>query len=66
METNTLTLETITRAPVSRAELPAYYGCAVCGAWHPEDWDGDCSNPRNIFEFDELNEKHGAEGWCEI
>jgi len=47
-------------------KTPAYYGCGVCGAWHPEDWMGDCSDSRTSFGFEELNAKHGAEGWMEI
>lgn len=38
-----------------------YILCNRCAQFHSWLWDGDCDH--NQFTFEELDEKHGANGW---
>lgn len=46
--------------------LPQYYECGICSCMHPTQWDGDCREDENRFAADELDEKHGVNGWEEV
>ena len=40
-----------------------YILCQHCSHFHPWFWDGDCINDSNRFTYDQLDEKHGPDGW---
>lgn len=45
---------------------PVYYRCGICDCYHPADWNGDCRDDANRYAMDELDEKHGSDGWDDI
>lgn len=59
------TVKALAHAGVSRA-LPAFYACNVCHNLHPENWMGNCDDPRERFGRGELDGQYGMEGWVEI
>lgn len=48
---------------VIEVKLPRYYECGICGHNHPWDWDGDCRDDVNRFTDQDLDDKHGPEGY---
>jgi hypothetical protein len=40
-----------------------YVDCDICGHFHSEDWDGDCRDNTARYTVEELDAKHGANGW---
>jgi hypothetical protein len=42
---------------------PVYYECGICGHCHPWDWSADCRDDANRFTNQELDDKHGQDGW---
>lgn len=42
---------------------PLYYDCGICGHFHPWDWRGDCREDANRLTYDQLDEKHGIDGF---
>ena len=40
-----------------------YQNCDICGHFHPEGWDGDCRDDDTRFTDEELDLKHGKDGW---
>ncbi len=55
-----------TMATVKDARRPTYYDCGICGALHDARWDGDCRQDSARFDPDQLDAKHGVNGWDEI
>lgn len=56
------------RADVAAA-LPAYYACGICDELHPLAFDADCRaavRGETRFAADELDARHGAQGWREV
>ena len=45
---------------------PKYYECGICGQWHSIDWDGDCREDAARFNPEDLDSKHGPDGWDEV
>lgn len=43
--------------------MPVYYECEICGHCHPWSWNGDCRDDANRFTGDQLDEKHGQDGY---
>ena len=56
--------------------MPEYFECGCCGEFHPVilnpvrprfDFVGpDCRDDENRFTWEQLNAKHGADGWKEL
>ncbi len=46
--------------------LPRYYECPSCSCYHIVGYNGSCDDADSAFLDDELNEKHGVDGWEEI
>lgn len=45
-------------------ENPVFYRpCEICGGMHPITFGGDCRDKENRFTTEELDERHGADGW---
>lgn len=42
---------------------PTYYECGICECYHPADWDGDCRDDVHRFWPEDLDDKHGCDGW---
>ena len=42
---------------------PVYYDCEICGYFHPINWNGDCRDDANRFSYDQLDAKHGVNGY---
>lgn len=40
-----------------------YIECGCCGHFHTPQFQGDCRNDSNRFTADQLDTKHGANGW---
>ena len=40
-----------------------YILCQHCSHFHPWFWDGDCTNDSNRFTYEQLDERHGSNGW---
>ncbi len=47
-------------------ERPQYYRCGICDHWHNAKWDGDCREDENRFFIEQIDEKHGQDGWDEV
>jgi hypothetical protein len=47
----------------SITEVPVYYECEICGHFHSVNWWGDCREDNARFTDEELDEKHGRNGW---
>lgn len=45
---------------------PTYYECGICSALHDATWDGDCRQDDARFMPEDLDAKHGPNGWDEI
>lgn len=45
------------------APKPTYYECGICGAWHNARWEGDCRQDDARFMLEDLDAKHGPDGW---
>lgn len=45
---------------------PKYYRCGICDHWHSAEWNGDCREDENRFFIDQIDEKHGEDGWDEV
>jgi len=50
----------------TRFNVPTYYECGICENWHPADWNGDCRDDAHRFDPDELDARHGPNGWQAI
>jgi hypothetical protein len=48
------------------ATTPCYYECGICNHYHPANWDGDCRDDENRLTFDQIEAKHGPDGWDEV
>jgi len=46
-------------------QKPTYYECGICGQYHSVLWDGDCREDAARFTPEDLDAKHGADGWTE-
>lgn len=47
--------------------IPRYYQCGICNHYHPAaEWNGDCRDDANRFRSEQLDERHGADGWVEV
>lgn len=42
---------------------PKYYACEICGHSHPWEWNFDCRDDANRFTDEELDAKHGPDGY---
>ncbi len=42
---------------------PVYYECGICDHFHPWHWDGDCRDDANRLTYDQLDERHGQDGY---
>jgi hypothetical protein len=49
-------------------EMKHFYECGICGAWHDNDWHGDCREDAARFTLEEIEAEHGEEGigWIEV
>jgi hypothetical protein len=45
---------------------PVYYECGCCGQLHSALWNGDCRQDSARFNPEDLDAKHGVDGWGEI
>jgi hypothetical protein len=45
------------------SEPIGYADCGCCDHYHPETFGGDCRDDSNRFTADELDERHGPDGW---
>jgi hypothetical protein len=45
---------------------PQYYRCGICDQWHAAKWNGDCREDEARFFIEDIDEKHGRDGWDEV
>lgn len=50
-------------AGAQQAAPPLYVECGSCGHFHRAEFGGDCRNDAERFTADELDAKHGENGW---
>ena len=43
--------------------VPVYYNCGICDHFHPWDWSGDCRDDTSRLTYDDLDKKHGENGY---
>ena len=48
-----------------KSDAHIYYRCGICECLHPAGWNGDCREDANRFAPDQLDAKHGPNGWVE-
>jgi hypothetical protein len=48
--------------PVKRP-ITRYTSCGCCEHYHPIAFAGDCRDDANRFSAQDLDDKHGPEGW---
>lgn len=51
---------------MSTSILPRYVLCGCCEQYHRRDYWGDCRNDAERFNPEDLDAKHGVNGWIEI
>lgn len=47
-------------------ELPAFYECGCCGAYHSVEFSGDCREDAARLDPDDLDREHGIQGWVQF
>lgn len=52
-------------APVP-VTLRRFYECGCCGAYHSDEWYGDCRQNNARFFADELDAQFGFDGWTDV
>jgi hypothetical protein len=48
---------------MSTLQKPKYYECGICGQIHPWGFDGDCRDDVNRFNLEDLETRHGVDGF---
>lgn len=49
-----------------RSDIPEFYECGNCSAFHSANWMGDCREDAARFFTEDLDDKYGSTGWSEI
>ena len=49
-----------------RPEPPRYYRCGCCDCYHAIWWDGDCREDAARLLPEQLDQRHGVDGWEEV
>lgn len=44
-------------------KLPYYIECGCCGHFHEPEYYGECRDDDHRFTWDELDARHGENGW---
>lgn len=50
----------------AKTDRPTYYTCGICEFYHSAHWNGDCRENGARFYAEDLDAKHGRDGWDEI
>ena len=46
--------------------LPKFVECGCCGQYHPSDYYGECRDDKYRFNWEQLDERYGIDGWEEV
>ena len=48
---------------MKKNDKPIYYDCGICDHFHPWGWNEDCRDDANRLTYDDLDKRHGENGY---